>query len=209
MGDKNKEVVIKTYVNEMITMLATKKESDNLNSNKIFNIEIYNTINNGFHNILKTHLKEKGRIKRKIKNQKLKSERINGYKFLLINNLDSQLILENTNKEEQNRDDFMYMINDFANNIIQNRNYVEDENEELNNSNEYATTQINTQLRNNDNINNNINHNDDINHNNIINANDNIISLEINQDAASLFEGILKIREEEMENGSLFKAIYN
>ena len=110
-----KEVLFKTNMNEVITMIATKRESDNPNLNKFFKFEIYNTINNQFHNILKNHLKEKGkikRIKRKINNQKLKLERIHGYKYILINNFNSQLIFEYIDKEEQNHDFFIDMVND-------------------------------------------------------------------------------------------------
>ena len=202
-----KEVLFKTNMNEVITMIATKRESDNPNLNKFFKFEIYNTINNQFHNILKNHLKEKGkikRIKRKINNQKLKLERIHGYKYILINNFNSQLIFEYIDKEEQNHDFFIDMVNDFANNNNENGNYSEDENEELNNSNNYSTTQINTQLRNNSNNSNNIiNHDNDINHNNNIN-----FVLEEYENAL-LFEEIRKNGEKEIENDSLSKIICN
>ena len=206
-----KEVLFKTNMNEVITMIATKRESDNPNLNKFFKFEIYNTINNQFHNILKNHLKEKGkikRVKRKIINQKLKLERIHGYKYILINNFNSQLIFEYIDKEEQNHDFFIDMVNDFANNNNENGNYSEDENEELNYSNNYSTTQINTQLRNNSNNNINIiNHDNDINHNNNINININF-NLEEYENSL-LFEEIRKNREEEIENGSLSKIICN
>ena len=70
MSKKVKNFLEEIDLNKIITNVATKKETDDLNSNKIFDFKNYNPINNKFQNILKTHQKEKSKIIRKNKIKK-------------------------------------------------------------------------------------------------------------------------------------------